>query len=65
MMPAAKIPDKKKYPYQDIVLCAPEDYGELILYLYDRQDRITTRLNKKISSLNRRLRQIEERGRSQ
>jgi hypothetical protein len=62
--PAAHIPDNKNYPDSYIETCAPEDYGELIFYLYDRQDRITARLNKKINSLDRRLRQIEEQGQS-
>lgn len=64
MMPAVHIPDTKNYPDSDIETYAPEDYGELIFYLYDRQDRITARLNKKIKSLDRRLTKIEERGRS-
>ena len=37
--------------------------GEMALYLYDRQDRISERLNKKIERLDHRLKVLEERGR--
>ena len=37
--------------------------GEMALYLYDRQDRISERLLKKIGRLDHRLRVLEERGR--
>jgi hypothetical protein len=38
--------------------------GELVLYLYDRQERIANRLNKKIGRLEQRVTALEERGRS-
>ena len=57
---------------QDPVNCAvksgpehlPEFSGDLIFSLYERQERIAERLNKKIERLDRRLTTIEERGRS-
>jgi hypothetical protein len=41
----------------------PGIHGDLALYLYDHQDRVSDRLNKKIERLNRRLAALEERGR--
>jgi hypothetical protein len=38
--------------------------GDLAFYLYDRQERISDRLNKKIGRLERRITALEERGRS-
>jgi hypothetical protein len=38
--------------------------GSLAFYLYDRDERIADRLNKKIERLSRRLAMVEERGRS-
>ena len=37
--------------------------GDLAFYLYDRQERISDRLNKKIERLGRRIAALEERGR--
>jgi hypothetical protein len=42
----------------------PESTGDLIFSLYDRQDRISGRLDKKIGRLERRITALEERGRS-
>jgi len=42
----------------------PQVSGDLIISLYERQERIADRLNKKIERLDRRLTKIEERGRS-
>lgn len=39
--------------------------GDMVLYLYDRQDRISDRLNRKIERLDHRLKVLEERGREQ
>jgi hypothetical protein len=63
MMPDAKVPHEA-YGTDEIESIGPGDYSELIFYLYDRQDRISERLNKKIANLDRRLKQIEERGHS-
>jgi len=41
-----------------------EGNGDLFFSLYERQERIAGRLNKKIERLGRRLTKIEERGRS-
>jgi hypothetical protein len=38
--------------------------GDLLFCLYNRQDRISDRLNKKIGQLDRRVTVLEERGRS-
>jgi len=38
--------------------------GDLFFCLYNRQDRISDRLNKKIGRLDRRVTVLEERGRS-
>jgi hypothetical protein len=38
--------------------------GDLAFWLYDRQDRISGRLDKKIERLDRRITALEERGRS-
>jgi hypothetical protein len=38
--------------------------GDLFFCLYNRQDRISDRLNKKIERLDRRVTVLEERGRS-
>jgi hypothetical protein len=38
-------------------------HGNLLFYLYDRQDRISDRLNKKIGRLEQRITGLEERGR--
>jgi len=61
MMPDAEIP-REGYRTDEIESLGPGDYSELIFYLCDRQDRISARLNKKIANLDRRLKQIEERG---
>jgi hypothetical protein len=64
MMTAAKKPGAGKYPQEEIETCSPEDYGDLIFTLYDRQDRITQYLTKKIRKLDQRITVLEERGRS-
>ncbi len=63
MMPAAKNPGEA-YHEDEIETIGPKDYGELIFCLYDRQDRISARLDKKIANPDRRLKQLGERGRS-
>lgn len=64
MMLAAKKPGAGKYPGEEIETCSPEDYGDLIFTLYDRQDRITQYLAKKIRKLDQRITVLEKRGRS-
>jgi len=39
-------------------------HRNLIFYLYDRQDRISYRLNKKVHKLAHRFKNLEERGRT-
>jgi len=41
----------------------PESTGDLFFSLYERQDRISGRLDKKIERLERRITVLEERGR--
>ena len=60
----AIIPDNTNSPGTDSCSDPPESAGDLIFYLYERQERIADRLNKKIERLDRRLTTIEERGRS-
>jgi hypothetical protein len=43
----------------------PEGHGDLIFSLYEQQERIADRLNKKIARLDRRLTKIEERRRTE
>ena len=43
---------------------SPQGSGDPIFSMYDRQDRLYARLNKKIEGLEVRLAAIEERGRS-
>jgi hypothetical protein len=61
---AGKIPDTAGYtgiePDQDT-----ESPADLIFYLYDRQDRIAERINKKIDRLDYRLRKMEARRRAE
>ena len=61
---AGRIPDTghsgRKYVPED----PPEGHGDLIFSLYERQERIADRLNKKIERLDHRLTKIEDRGRS-
>ena len=59
----AKIPDNANFPETDSSSDPPESAGDLIFNLYERQERIADRLNKKIARLDRRLTTIEERGR--
>jgi len=59
----AIIPDNTNSPGTDSCSDPPESAGDLIFYLYERQERIADRLNKKIERLGRRLTTIEERGR--
>jgi hypothetical protein len=60
----AKIPDNANSPGTDSCSDPPESAGDLIFNLYERQERLADRLNKKIARLDRRLTKIEERGRS-
>ena len=60
----AKIPDNANFPETDSSSDPPESAGDLIFNLYERQERLADRLNKKIERLDRRLTTIEERGRS-
>ena len=63
-MNAGKIPDTGHSAGKYVPEDPPEGHGDLIFSLYERQERIADRLNKKIVRLNRRLTNIEERGRS-
>jgi len=63
-MNPAKIPDNANSPGTDSCSDPPENAGDLIFNLYERQERLAERLNKKIERLDRRLTTIEERGRS-
>ena len=60
----AKIPDNANFPETDSSSDPPESAGDLIFNLYERQERIADRLNKKIERLDRRLTKFEERRRS-
>ena len=60
----AKIPDNVNSPGTDSCSDPPESAGDLIFCLYERQERVADRLNRKIERLGRRLTKIEERGRS-
>ena len=60
----AKIPDNPNSPGTDSCSDPPESAGDLIFCLYERQERVADRLNRKIERLGRRLTKIEERGRS-
>jgi hypothetical protein len=60
----AKIPDNANSPATDSSSDTLESAGDLIFYLYERQERIADRLNKKIKRLDRRLTKFEERRRS-
>ncbi len=42
----------------------PENYGDLVFSLCDRQDRLYGRLDKKIGRLDERVSELERRGRS-
>ena len=61
----AKIPDNPNTPRTDSCSDPPENAGDLIFNLYERQERLTDRLNKKIARLDRRLTTIEERRRTE
>jgi flagellar capping protein FliD len=63
-MNAGKIPDTGHSAGKYVPEDPPEGHGDLIFSLYERQERIADRLNKKIERLDRRLTTIEERGRS-
>ena len=63
-MNAGKIPDTGHSAGKYVPEDPPESAGDLIFCLYERQERIADRLNKKIARLDRRLTKIEERGRS-
>jgi len=60
----AMIPDNTNSPGTDSCSDHSESAGDLIFYLYERQERIADRLNKKIERLDRRLTKFEERRRS-
>ena len=61
---AGRIPDTGKSAGKYVPEDPPEGHGDLIFSLYERQERIADRLNKKIERLDHRLTKIEERGRS-
>ena len=63
-MNAGKIPDTGHSAGKYVPEDPPEGHGDLIFSLYEQQERIADRLNKKIARLDRRLTTIEERGRS-
>ena len=63
-MNAGRIPDTGHSAGKYVPEDPPEGHGDLIFSLYERQERIADRLNKKIARLDRRLTKIEERGRS-
>ena len=56
-------PEAGPYHPDENETIGPNDYGELIFYLYDRQDRLYGRLSKKITRLEKRISALEERGR--
>jgi hypothetical protein len=60
----AKIPDNANSRGTDSCSDPPESAGDLIFCLYEQQERVADRLNRKIARLDRRLTKIEERGRS-
>jgi len=62
-MNAGKIPDTAHSAGKYVPEDPPEGHGDLIFSLYERQERIADRLNKKIARLDRRLTKIEKRGR--
>jgi hypothetical protein len=64
-MNAGRIPDTGQSAGKYVPEDPPEGHGDLIFSLYERQERIADRLNKKIARLDRRLIKIERRGRSQ
>jgi hypothetical protein len=59
-MNAGKIPDTTGYSGNESASDNPESPGDLIFSLYERQERIADRLNKKIQRLDRRLTKFEE-----
>ena len=63
-MNAGRIPDTGHSAGKYVPEDPPEGHGDLIFSLYERQERIADRLNKKIERLDHRLTKIEERGRS-
>ncbi len=63
MIRKAEGPEAGAYHPDEIETINPKDYGELIFYLYDRQDRLYARLSKKITWLEQRITALEERGR--
>jgi len=60
----AKIPDNTNAPKTDSCSDLPESAGDHIFCLYERQEQLAGRLNRKIERLDRRLTTIEERRRS-
>ncbi|OPY37860.1 MAG: hypothetical protein A4E35_01028 [Methanoregula sp. PtaU1.Bin051] len=60
-MNAGTIPDTTHCAGKKEADDPPEGYGDLIFSLYERQERIADRLNKKIARLDRRLTKFEER----
>jgi len=63
-MNAGRIPDTGHSAGKYVPEDPPEGHGDLIFSLYERQERIADRLNKKIERLDHRLTKIEDRGRS-
>jgi hypothetical protein len=63
MSSRAQAPDAAKGTVACSGSAAPENYGDLIFSLYDRQERIADRFNKKIDRLDQRLTALEERRR--
>jgi len=64
-MNAGRIPDTGHSAGKYVPEDPPESHGDLIFSLYERQERIADRLNKKIARLDRRLTTIEERRRTE
>jgi hypothetical protein len=64
-MNAGRIPDTGHSAGKYVPEDPPEGHGDLIFSLYERQERIADRLNKKIARLDRRLTKIEERRRTE
>jgi hypothetical protein len=64
-MNAGPIPDTTHCAGKNEPEDPPEGYGDLIFSLYERQERIADRLNKKIQRLDRRLTKFEERRREE
>ena len=60
-MNAGTIPDTTHCAGKNDAEDPPEGFGDMIFSLYERQERIADRLNKKIQRLDRRVTKFEER----